>query len=171
MSIAYLLMGSNLGHRWSHLCDAADAISRSAGEIMELSKVYESPSWGFDHPSHFLNQAIKLKTRLNPDDLLKNILSIETMLGRKRETGGYEARTIDIDILFYDELVIDKQELTIPHPRLHQRRFTLLPLADIAEDHVHPENGLSIKDLLHTCADNSTVRLYNDQKERNRDEV
>lgn len=162
MSIAYLLLGSNLGNRREHLCNAKEAINRVAGKVLQLSEVYESPAWGFDHPRDFLNQALKLETLLEAHKLLTTILEIESKLGRERSTNGYEARSIDIDILFYDDILINEQDLIIPHPRLHVRRFALLPLSSIAGDYMHPSLKKSVNELLVCCPDDSEVKLYND---------
>jgi deoxyguanosine kinase len=160
MSIAYLLSGSNLGNRWENLCNAAAAIRRLEVKVEQLSPVYESPAWGFDHPEAFLNQAIKLTTSLSPDDLLKCILEIENQLGRKRSAGGYEARTIDIDILFYDDRIINSNDLIIPHPRLHLRKFALVPISTIDNDLIHPGFNKSIGQLLKECQDQSQIQAY-----------
>ena len=164
MSIVYLLSGSNLGNRWENLCNAVAAIKQLTGEITHLSPVYESPAWGFDHPKAFLNQAIQLTTKLSPNAILQSILDIETRLGRKRNNAGYEARIIDIDILFYDNLIIDTKDLIIPHPRLHERRFALLPLLAIDAGFVHPVMNKNINEMLEACHDQSPVYEYKEQE-------
>jgi len=163
MSIAYLLLGSNLGNRREYLCNATEAIKKAAGDILQISKIYESPAWGFDHPSAFLNQALKLGTSLEASSLLKAILGIEGDLGRQRSGNNYEARSIDIDILFYDDIIMNKPELIVPHPRLQLRRFALKPLSAIAGDYMHPSLKKTVNELLHDCPDDSVVRLYNEQ--------
>ncbi len=158
MSIAYLLSGSNLGDRAENLQNAITYIGKLGGEIVECSSVFESSSWGFDHPTPFLNQTLKVKTSLEPHELLKTLLKIEDKCGRiRRNIEEYESRTLDIDILFYDDLVIEDPDLTIPHPLLHMRRFTLLPLSTIAAGLVHPILHKSVKELLDACPDNSLV--------------
>ncbi|RLD76293.1 MAG: 2-amino-4-hydroxy-6-hydroxymethyldihydropteridine diphosphokinase [Bacteroidetes bacterium] len=158
MSIAYLLSGSNLGDRAGNLQSAITYIGKLAGEIVECSSVFESSSWGFDHPTPFLNQTLKVKTSLEPHELLKTLLKIEDKCGRvRRNIEEYESRTLDIDILFYDDLVIEDPDLTIPHPLLHLRRFTLLPLSTIAAGLVHPILHKSVKELLDACPDDSLV--------------
>lgn len=159
MSIAYLLSGSNLGNRAGNLQRAVSFIQRGAGNI-SCSPVYESPSWGFEHPIPFLNQVIELQTSLSPSSLLHMLLKIERECGRTRSGNGYEARTLDIDILFYDDIIIDSAELSIPHPRLHLRRFALMPLSVIAPDLKHPVTGKSIRELLNECPDDSIVTEF-----------
>ncbi len=161
MSIAYLLSGSNQGDRSRNLLDAISNINKMAGEIVECSPLFESPAWGFDHPSPFLNQAIKLKTSLEATALLQTLLLIESKCGRVRNsTGQYEARTLDIDILFYDDIIIDTDGLVIPHPRVHLRRFALTPLSAIAPQLIHPVTGKSIQEMLLECQDDSTVTEF-----------
>ena len=160
MSIVYLLSGSNLGNRRENLCNAVSAVRQLAGEVTQLSPVYESPAWGFDHPNSFLNQAIAFTTSLTPDALLQSVLDIEIKLGRQRQNTGYEARTIDIDILFYDKLILKSEKFIIPHPRLHQRRFALLPLSAIDGGFIHPILNKSINELLILCQDQSPVLEY-----------
>jgi 2-amino-4-hydroxy-6-hydroxymethyldihydropteridine diphosphokinase len=163
MSIAYLLSGSNEGDRSGNLQKARSHLRNLAGEIRKCSPVFESPAWGFEHPTHFLNQALELHTALSAEDLLKTILRIEEECGRVRsETGGYEARTLDIDILFFDCMVIASPELTIPHPRLHLRRFALLPLSRIAGELMHPTLDKSITELLMACPDATHVSQIED---------
>jgi 2-amino-4-hydroxy-6-hydroxymethyldihydropteridine diphosphokinase len=130
------------------------------GETLKTSFVYESPPWGFEHPSRFLNQAVKIRTGLSALELLKNILDIEETLGRLRRKDTYEARTIDIDMLFFNDMVIQKKILIIPHPRLHLRRFALLPLADLDPELIHPLMGKSIVELITACPDKSNVVRY-----------
>jgi len=163
MSIAYLLSGSNQGDRSGNLRKAVAYLRNLAGEITKCSAVFESPAWGFEHPSPFLNQALELKTELPPANMLRLILGIEKECGRMRsETGGYEARTLDIDILLFNDQVVETPELSIPHPRLHLRRFALLPLSEIAGEIHHPHLGKTISELLADCPDTSNVKRFED---------
>ena len=155
---AYLLTGSNLGDRAARLQEAADRIGSLAGDILKRSPVYETPPWGFDHPIAFLNQALEVKTDHSPAELLTILLGIERSLGRTRNKGTYEARTIDIDILLYDDIILNTKDLVIPHPRMHLRRFTLKPLADIAPGIIHPVLGKNVAELLRDCRDKDTIR-------------
>jgi 2-amino-4-hydroxy-6-hydroxymethyldihydropteridine diphosphokinase len=141
------------------LSKALELIEEQSGKIIEVSSVYQSAPWGFSDPINFLNQVICLETLLSPEDLLAKLLNTETSLGRTRHGKDYNSRLIDIDILFYDHQVIDQPHLIVPHPRLHQRRFTLVPLAEIAAGFVHPVIGLPIIELLKNCEDQNPVDL------------
>lgn len=155
----YLLLGSNLGDRLQVLKLAADRIGDMVGKVICASGIYETAPWGVvDQPS-FLNQVLALETEHAPEDVLRIVLDIEHELGRVRyERWG--ARVIDIDILFYNDLVQDTARLTVPHPRLHERRFTLIPLAGIAPDFIHPVFNQSLTELLSICPDDSEVNLF-----------
>jgi 2-amino-4-hydroxy-6-hydroxymethyldihydropteridine diphosphokinase len=154
-SKVYLLLGSNLGDRRQHLLDALAGISY-LGTIRKVSSVYRSAAWGnLDQPD-FLNATVELDTVHSPLELLKAILDIETGMGRVRNE-KWGARLIDIDILFYDSLVMNTQELVIPHPQLQNRKFTLVPLAEIAPGLVHPQLRKTVIQLLDSCSDHLTV--------------
>lgn len=139
---------------------------RIAG-IKLRSPVYETEPWGFVSGDLFLNQVICLDSAPEPDILLEQVMQIENELGRKR-TGRmekkkkYSSRIIDIDILFYNNLVINSEKLIIPHPKLHLRRFTLLPLMNISKDMKHPVIGKTIEELLEDCDDELSVSLYSE---------
>lgn len=154
----YLLLGGNLGDRTLYLKKASEKIAVHVGSIQSSSKLYETAAWGKTNQPSFLNQVLEVQTMLPPEVVLLTINSIEQELGRERfEHWG--SRVIDIDILFYDALVLQTQRLTIPHPHLHTRRFTLAPLAEIAPDLVHPVLQLTIADLLAACPDNLDVSV------------
>jgi 2-amino-4-hydroxy-6-hydroxymethyldihydropteridine diphosphokinase len=140
---------------------ARGKIEEKIGEIDLLSSVYESQPWGFADEIYFLNQVVRVLTSLPAGELLKELLMIESSLGRKRIQGGYHSRCIDIDILFLDDLVIQTRDLIIPHPRIQERRFVLVPMAEIANDFIHPGLKCNIAELLDLCNDRSEVRLYN----------
>lgn len=144
--IAYLALGSNLGNRLSHLKNAISNLTPQM-EVKKKSLVYETPPWGHADQPHFLNQVVMVHTYMEPENLLSHIKRLETVLGREPsfENGP---RVIDIDILFYDDVIIDSPPLVIPHPRLHQRGFVLVPLNEIEPELVHPVLGKSIGDLL-----------------------
>jgi 2-amino-4-hydroxy-6-hydroxymethyldihydropteridine diphosphokinase len=142
----YLALGSNLGDR-RHNLEAAIAALPPAVRVLERSPLYETAPWGVTDQPDFLNMVLKGETRLAPAALLARLKRIETDLGRL-PTIRYGPRLIDLDILFYDSLVLSTPELTIPHPRLHERAFVLVPLADLAANLVHPVLGKPIRDLL-----------------------
>ncbi|MDP4282195.1 MAG: 2-amino-4-hydroxy-6-hydroxymethyldihydropteridine diphosphokinase [Bacteroidota bacterium] len=155
-----LLLGSNRGDRLKMLEKARQAIDSEAGRIHKVSQIYESEPWGFMDPEDFLNQAVEILTEKEPLELLDTIQHIEASLGRVRTSEHYEGRTLDIDILFYDELILDSPRLTIPHPRIQERRFVLLPLADLGEEKIHPALTQTIRQLLVNCSDKSRVNLF-----------
>lgn len=160
MTEVVLLLGGNLGNREFILNTALDKITEQIGKITNESSVYETAPWGFETNKSFLNQVIRVKTKLGPTELLVTLLSIEQELGRTRNEKKYQSRIIDIDILLFDTLIINEKNLTIPHPRLHERMFTLIPLAEIAGDHIHPGFGKTINTLLFSCKDKSEVNVY-----------
>lgn len=149
----FFLLGSNLGDRQGFLQQAIAAVQQHVGAIVKKSSVYETQAWGKTTEPDYLNQVLMVQTTLSPHVVLQKILDIELTLGRERlEKWG--ARTIDIDILFYDNLIMDDPDLVIPHPELQNRRFTLEPLAEIAPGFVHPVlkvNMLQLKFELKDC--------------------
>jgi len=147
----YLSLGSNLGNRAANLKEAISSLPPQI-TVKKRSNVYETPPWGYTEQDNFLNQVIMATTYLEPEPLLKHIKRLEVALGRKT-TFRYGPRLIDIDILFYDDLVLDTPSLVIPHPHLHERGFVLLPMMDIAPDLMHPVQKKSIREL---TARNST---------------
>lgn len=153
-----ILLGSNIGDRQLALEEAKLMIYRRIGKLIESSSLFDSEPWGFKDKNFFLNQVIVIETSLSPHDLLKELLIIEKMMGRNRENSGYSARIIDLDILFYNSLIISEDYLKIPHPRLHERRFTLLPLNEILPDYIHPLLKKSIRNLFNECEDSLVVR-------------
>lgn len=160
MAVAYLLLGSNLGMKIENLHSAENEISHNIGIIIKKSSIYQSPPWGFEHKEYFLNQVLQIKTQQSPEELLNTILNIEKNSGRIRshESKTYQPRKIDIDILFYDRAIIKTDKLVIPHPRLHLRKFTLIPLHEIAPDLIHPIYKKTINELLQLCIDTSKVK-------------
>jgi len=158
MEISYLMLGSNVGDRKDYLRRCIDWLHR-AGTVTGLSAVYESEPWGFDDSTWFLNQAVALATHLTPGALLENIQKIEQTLGRTRtHTGGYQSRTMDIDILLYGNLVMNLPELVIPHPRMTERMFVLQPMAELAPDMEHPVLHRTMTYLREQCKDRKIVR-------------
>jgi 2-amino-4-hydroxy-6-hydroxymethyldihydropteridine diphosphokinase len=159
-----LLLGSNLGDRIMMLDLAIAEISTRIGTILKQSSVYESAPWGFNDDNNFLNKAVEVVTSLQPHDLLKEIHSIEELLGRIRIPGPYRSREIDIDILFFNDIIISNEDLIIPHPHLPERRFALVPLAEMASDLVHPMLKKRISELLADCEDYSVVNRIVDKE-------
>ena len=157
---AYLLLGSNRGNRPEMLKQAAGLIEKQVGKRTASSSVYETAPWGFFDKTFFLNQVLCVETLLSPYDLLDALLRIETVIGRIRHGKNYISRIIDIDILFFGNHIINQEHLTIPHPRLHERKFTLLPLAEIAAGFIHPVFRLTVGDLVLRCTDSSEVNLF-----------
>lgn len=154
----YLLLGSNLGNRQAYLKQAIEALARSVGQILRLSSLFETVPWGNETDEHlYLNQAVLLETTFAPSGLIRQALKIEHELGRKRGNDKYEARTIDIDVMFFNQLNLIIPELIVPHPRLHLRRFVLEPLCEIASGYVHPGLNKDITTLLDTCLDTLAV--------------
>jgi 2-amino-4-hydroxy-6-hydroxymethyldihydropteridine diphosphokinase len=169
MQDVYLSLGSNRGNRENNLLQACRKISRKIGDIIRVSSIYETEPWGFTDDILFYNQALLVTTMLTPDELIDEIQQIESEAGRIREvpagcsdssacpTNKYSSRPLDIDILFYGGMVLFTEKLMIPHPLMHDRRFALIPLNEIAPDMIHPVFRKSVADLLLSCNDTSKV--------------
>ncbi|HBZ26603.1 MAG TPA: 2-amino-4-hydroxy-6-hydroxymethyldihydropteridine diphosphokinase [Rikenellaceae bacterium] len=172
MNRAALLLGSNKGDSQSILKIAVAALSSLATpqSKMVLSSVYESEPWGFDAERWFLNMAIIMETPMSARELLGEILEIETKLGRVRDKSQnrdsmevrsvYQSREIDIDIILFNDEIINEESLIVPHPRMHLRRFVLEPIVQIAPDYIHPVFNLPLYTLLEKCKDTSVVRRH-----------
>lgn len=157
MNKVYLLFGSNLGDAITNIRMASKLIAETIGTIERSSAYYETAAWGNEQQPAFLNQVVLVSTTLDPLVLLQALLKIETKLGRQRTALKWQERTIDIDILFYNDALITEAELVVPHPYLHERRFTLIPLAEIAPQLQHPVFKKNIEQLLLTCTDKLNV--------------
>jgi len=155
----YIALGTNLGDRLANLRAALRALP-TAVTVIDDSPVYETPPWGYEDQPAFLNNVIKAETDLEPDALLTYLKQLEAELGREQNF-RWGPRLIDLDILFYDDLVIDTPPLIIPHPRLHERAFVLVPLVDIASDFVHPTMQKQISALL-AQIDTQGITRYDD---------
>ena len=160
MTNVYLLLGSNEGQPMENLTTSRLLIGIRCGSIIRQSSIYETEAWGIKHQKSFLNQAILVSTDLSPAALLETIKQIENDLGRI-ETVRWGPRIIDIDILFYGNETIDEPDLNIPHPFIQDRRFTLVPMAEIAPDLMHPILEKTMVELLTICKDTSEVKLSN----------
>ena len=161
LSKAYISLGSNKGDKFKNLQEAINAIHRKIGNIIIISKVYKSPALGFESDD-FLNACLTLETLLKPQKLLKELLAIEKASGRIRpKKKEYKARIIDLDILFFEDKIIDAKTLQIPHPELHKRKFVLQPLNDIASKELHPKFKKEVSVLLEECKDESILEPIN----------
>lgn len=160
MECCYILFGSNMGDKEALFAQACLLINNRCGRVVEVSSAYESEPWGFEAKEWFLNRLIVVETELEPEEMMRQLLDIEAELGRVRhpEAEGYASRTADLDILYYGSRIVLTDSLTIPHPRLHQRRFALLPLCELAPQLVHPAFNLTQTELLKRCFDFSEVR-------------
>ncbi|WP_452225170.1 2-amino-4-hydroxy-6-hydroxymethyldihydropteridine diphosphokinase [Lacinutrix chionoecetis] len=157
----YLSIGSNKGDKFKNLQAAIDAIYLKVGTVKIISKVFKTPAFGFEGDD-FFNACLLVESYLKPNKVLKELLAIETSLGRTRsKTDGYQSRTIDLDILFFEEEVIETKTLKIPHPELHNRKFVLEPLYHIASKFKHPVLEKEITVLLETCEDKSVLEPVN----------
>jgi len=164
MAMVFFSLGTNLGDKLNNLKFALKEIKRKIGEIIKISSIYESEPWGYISNNYFYNVCVSVNTSLNCFSILNVIKEIEKFLGRNdKSLFGYADRTIDIDILFYDSLIIKTNELIIPHDKLHERNFVLYPLNEISPNFVHPVFKKSIKNLLLSCNDRSYIRKINEQ--------
>ncbi len=153
----YLSLGTNQGNKLQNLQDAIDLIGVKVGAIKKISSVYKTKSWGFEGDD-FYNICAKVSTNLNPEKLIQILLEIENTLGRKRtESKTYSSRNIDIDILFFDDEIIFSPDLIVPHPRMLERKFVMVPLTEIASDFKHPIEKQTILMCLQNCDDKNTI--------------
>ena len=151
-TVAYLLLGSNIGDRAAHLHQAQKTLAATAGDVIAASAFYETAAWGLEDQPAFLNQALAVRTPLDAHALLAACLATEQQAGRERHQ-RWAARTLDVDILLYGDAVIQTSTLIVPHLALPARRFALVPLAEIAPQLVHPQLGQTISELLASCPD------------------
>jgi len=152
MKEVLILLGTNLGDKHENLAKAIESIGRF-GKIHRTSARYESPAWGYESTASYFNQVLLLHTAIEPEVLMQGLLAVEQELGRERLAEGYADRLIDIDILSIDAMVQQTALLELPHPRMHLRRFTLLPLQEVHPEWMHPRLNKSITTLLEVCPD------------------
>ena len=158
-SLFFLLLGSNQGDRLDQLVNAAVKIECLIGRISASSSVYQTEPWGNRHQPFFLNQALKVQSQLTPTEALRMIQCIELEMGRTR-LAKWGARTIDIDILYWGDHIINLPKLKIPHPEIQHRKFTLMAMAEIAPDFIHPILKNTNQQLLVACKDDLTVTRF-----------
>ena len=154
----YLSLGTNLGNRAANLKQAVTSLAPQM-RVMKKSCIYETPPWGYTEQDSFLNQVVKVTTILEPEPLLKHLKRLEVAMGRQ-VTFRYGPRLIDIDILFYDDLILETPTIVIPHLHLHERGFVLLPLMDIAPDLVHPVKKRSVREMVAFCGDLGGIKKF-----------
>jgi 2-amino-4-hydroxy-6-hydroxymethyldihydropteridine diphosphokinase len=160
MKIVFLGIGSNLANRQHNLEQAVAGINEVIGHVLQVSSMYETEPWGFQSAEKFLNMVVKSETDLKPLEVLEKIFMIESLLGRVRGPERYSSRLIDIDILLYENLIIEEINLKVPHPLMQERKFVLIPLCEIAPKWIHPLLGKSIEELLESCVDRSEVKKF-----------
>lgn len=153
----YLLLGTNLGEREENLAQARNLVEEAGIRVLRESSVYETAAWGIEDQPGFLNQVVEVKTELSPLALLERLLSIEEEMGRVRIVKWGE-RLIDLDILYYNNDQIDSERLNVPHPGIPDRRFTLVPLVELAAEEIHPALNKSQSQLLEACPDTLEVK-------------
>lgn len=167
MNKAYILIGGNTGNRVINLAKACRMLEERCGRIESRSSVYATQAWGMTDQRDFLNQAVLLETGLEAAELMDTILELEEAMGRKREARN-GPRNIDMDILLFNDQVIDTSKLKIPHPRMHLRRFALVPMCELAPDLPHPVSGKKMKQLLKECSDGLQVDRYSPDVKKKR---
>ncbi len=158
MNKSYIILGSNMGNKLAHLQKAIELMKLENISLIQQSNIYKTAAWGNTDQDDFYNQVIEVETELSAEVLLQTLLQIETQMGRTRNK-KWEARIIDLDILYYNKEIIDLENLKIPHPYLHVRRFTLIPLVEIAPQFIHPIFYQTNTELLANCSDASQVDL------------
>lgn len=160
MALSYLILGSNSADKENMLNRAITLLNKQLGLVVATSSLYATAAWGYTSANTYLNQAVSIETAHSPLEVLHITQQIEKDLGRSSKTinGIYKDRPIDIDILFYDQSIVDLLELTIPHPRLCERRFVLEPLLELAADFEHPKQKKTIRELLSSCTDQMEVK-------------
>lgn len=156
----FLSLGSNLGNRAENLLTAQSLIEEKVGKIRSKSSIYETAAWGITEQNAFLNQVIEVETSFSPSAVLHLVLKIEKDMGRIREIKWGE-RSIDIDVLYYNNEIISTENLAVPHPFIHERKFVLVPLCEIAPAFIHPKLKQTNLELLEKCQDSGEITIFN----------
>ena len=158
MHKVYLGIGGNIGNKQNNFDNVYQIIENELGRIIIASSIYETPPWGFQSDDIFWNSVIEIETSYSPEELLSKIHSIEEKFGRKRGNEKYSSREMDIDILYFDDIFIETETLIIPHPRIHQRKFVLVSLNEIAPNLKHPLLRHTSFEMLENCKDESVIK-------------
>ena len=159
MNTIFLQLGSNMGEREGYLQNASELLAVEIGVIQKESKIYESVPWGVENQNNYLNQVLEIKSEFSAEEVLERVLQIEDKIGRIRNEKWGE-RIIDIDILFFNDSIVEKEGVCIPHIHLHNRRFVLIPLNEVAPSFIHPKYNKTIEELLSECKDIESVEEY-----------
>jgi 2-amino-4-hydroxy-6-hydroxymethyldihydropteridine diphosphokinase len=158
MHKVYLGIGGNIGNKEQNFKKVPELINKELGKILLASSIYEAPPWGFHSEDAFWNQVIYIETILEAEELLWRIHGVEEKFGRVREKERYSSREMDIDILYFNDEYFETKTLIIPHPRIHERKFVLIPLCEIAPDFKHPLRRLTSIGMLEACRDDSIIK-------------
>jgi 2-amino-4-hydroxy-6-hydroxymethyldihydropteridine diphosphokinase len=159
MNIIFLQLGSNMGEREEYLQNASELLATEIGVIQKESKIYESVPWGVENQSNYLNQVLEIRSELSAEEVLERVLQIEDKIGRIRNEKWGE-RIIDIDVLLFNDSIVEKDGICIPHIHLHNRKFVLIPLNEVAPSFIHPKYNKTIEELLSECKDIESVEEY-----------
>jgi len=158
MHTVFIGLGGNIGDKPENFKRAHTLINERLGQIQLESSIYETPPWGFHSEHFFWNQVVQIETKLEAEELLWHMKELEDKFGVKSKDERYTNREMDLDILYFDEVYLEDKELIIPHPRIHERKFVLVPLVEIAPDYKHPLRRLTNLQMLENCRDKSIIR-------------